>query len=91
MKCLRIHFHMRVSGLSSPSPSQLPTECTVSVLIIAELARGAGGTEISYQISVPGRDLNPEPLDWLSSTLTTRLPCSRTPANKENKRGSNEY
>ena len=44
-------------------------QCAVSVLIIAELARGAGGTNFC-----PGRDLNPEPHGWRSSTLTTGLP-----------------
>ena len=43
---------MRAGGQSSPSPSHLPTD---SVLIIDELARGAGGAEISNQISVLAR------------------------------------
>jgi len=39
---------MRAGGQSSPSLSHLPA---VSILVIAELARGAGGAEISSQIS----------------------------------------
>src|SRR6218665_989969 len=68
---------MRADGQSSPSPSHLPTDSiyVVSVLIIAELARGRrwnGNLEPNF---CPGRGLNPEPHDWQSSTLTTRLPA----------------
>src|SRR6218665_2963658 len=49
----------------------------VSVLIIPELAGGGtGGAEISIQGSNPGRDLNPEPLYWQFSMITTRPPCT---------------
>ena len=50
---------------------------TVSVLIIAELSRGVGGVEISNQISALDGIWTPKPLDWQSSTVTTRPP--RTP------------
>jgi len=39
---------MRAGGQSSPSPSHFPTD---SVFVIAELANGAGGTEISNHVS----------------------------------------
>src|SRR6218665_3559144 len=65
---------MRAHGQSSPSPSHLPR--VVSELIIAELARGHRWNRNLEPNLCPGRGLNPEPHDWLSSTLTTRLPCS---------------
>ena len=43
--------------MASPLPHRLFRQCTVSVLIIAELARGADGAEISNQISALGGEL----------------------------------
>ena len=45
-------------------------QCAVSVLIIAELARGRRWS-INF---CPGRDLNPGPHGWRSNTLTTGPP-----------------
>ena len=47
-------------------------QCAISVLIIAELARGRRWNRILNSNFCPGRGLNPEPYDWQSSTLTTR-------------------
>ena len=67
---------MRERCQSSPSSSHLPTDSAlVSVLIIAELARGCRWNRNLEPNFCLGRDLNAEPLDWQSSTLTTRLPC----------------
>ena len=71
--------YMRAGGESAPSPSHLPTDmCAASALIITELA--IRGRRLNRNLApnfCPGRGLNPEPYDWQSSTLTTRLP--RTP------------
>jgi len=48
-------------------------QCMFSVLIIAELARGRRWNRNLEPNFWPGRDLNPEPHDWQSSTLTTSL------------------
>src|SRR6218665_3354567 len=44
----------------------------VSALIIAELARSRRWSRNLKPNFCPGRDLNPEPHDWQTSTLTTR-------------------
>src|SRR6218665_3882076 len=78
---------MRADGQSFPSPSHLPTDSVraVSVLIIAELAIGGAGLRRWNRDLEPnfclGRGLIPEPHDWQSNTLTTRLP--RTPAHRK--------
>ena len=67
---------MRAGGQSSPSLSHLPNESVRSVYSSSlGWLQGAGGTEISNQKFCSVRDLNPEPLDWQSSTLITRLSC----------------
>ena len=52
-------------------------QCAVSVLVIAELARGRRWNRNLQPNFCPGLGLNLEPHDWQSSSLTTRLP--RTP------------
>ena len=54
---------------SSPSPSHLPTD---SLLIIAELAKGLNWSRNREPTFCPGQDLNPKPLFWQFSSLTTR-------------------
>ena len=49
-------------------------QCAVSVLIIAELTRGRRWSRNLEPNFCPGRDLNPEPHGWRSSTLTTGPP-----------------
>src|SRR6218665_1552605 len=51
-------------------------QCTVSVFIIVELARGHRWNRNLEPNFCPGRYLNPEPLDWQLSMLTTRPPCT---------------
>src|SRR6218665_2647674 len=75
---------------SFPSPSPLPTDTLcVSVLIIAELAiGGAGRRRWNRNLEpnfCPGRGLIPEPHDWQSNTLTTRLPRTH-PSKQKTKR-----
>src|SRR6218665_271075 len=47
-----------------------------SVLIITELAKGCRWNRNLEPNSCFGRDLNPKPYDWQSSTLTTTLPIN---------------
>src|SRR6218665_2888092 len=64
MKYHRLHFlslGMRAGGQSSPSPSHLHTVGLLSVLIIAELARGRRWSRNLEPNFCPGRDSNPEP------------------------------
>src|SRR6218665_2531793 len=65
---------MRAGGKSSLSQSHLPTDCAVSVLIMAELARGRRWSRNLEPNFCPGRGLNPEPHGWQCSTLTTAQP-----------------
>ena len=51
-------------------------QCIVSVLIIAELARGRRWSRNLEPNFCPGLDLIPEPLDWQSSTLLTKPPST---------------
>src|SRR6218665_2598620 len=66
MKCQRLHFlslGMRAGGQPSPSPSHLHTVSLLSVLIIAELARGRRWS----------RNLDPNFCHWTTTNFTPYL------------------
>ena len=70
--------HMRAGSQFFPSLSHHPTDSVRSVYSSQpSWLGGAGGTRNLEPNFCPGPGLNPEPHDWQSSTLTTRLPCNQ--------------
>src|SRR6218665_1235476 len=78
--------------MASPPLRRLifPLTGRIRLLIIAELAWGRKWNRNLEPNFCPGRSLNPEPHNWQSSTLTTRLPRTRRARKRDIKQSRKE-